>query len=335
MGISRAARMPYLVASTYIVAGALMAAFGVEHLARSFGIGAGLLIAAAAGIQIITNHHERKTHGRYRKALEAHRAGAGREPGDSSRPRSRGGSIRAGARMSGPFSSGAVFGPSGSPGSSLDAIVANMLQASSRSAVRAAMGISATADTAKSRPAGEFDGRNAEFAAGVVTGTRSFDVDKLGRLRGVAYDAVWLPGENEAKCLERPDPLAYYATVSQGRRARPSERPPHSIVDCAHGFYGYYEGSNDYYAPDRVMGVVEAYGETVIGSRGFRASKARIVALHIPAEVAVGTRRLIVRNYPEVATFDSFDAMVSEFPPDDAGHGLSPENDPDFWTRKA
>ncbi|KTR95374.1 hypothetical protein NS220_06125 [Microbacterium testaceum] len=184
------------------------------------------------------------------------------------------------------------------------------------------------------RPAGEFDGHEREFAAGVVTGTRSFDVDKLGRLIGVAFATVWRPGENIARCMQRPDPMAYLTGREPGK-LREASRAPHSLADCPHGFYGYYEGSNDYYEPGRVMAVVEAYGETVIGTRGFRASKARIVAMHIPSDISVGTRRLVTRNYPDVPLFDSFSAMVAEFPPDDGGEGLSPDNDPDFWTREA
>lgn len=185
------------------------------------------------------------------------------------------------------------------------------------------------------RPPGEFDGRNREFAAGVVTGTRSFDVDRLGRLVGVSFATVWRPGENLAACMEKPDPLAYMYATDRARELRESSKPAHSLAECGHGFYGYYEGSNDYYEPGRVMGVVEAYGETVIGTRGFRASKARIVALHLPPEMSKPARALVARNYAGIPTFDSFDAMVAEFPPDDAGHGINPSTDPDFWTRKA
>lgn len=183
------------------------------------------------------------------------------------------------------------------------------------------LSVSMTSVARTGREPGEFDGKS--FAAGVVTGTRAFDVDKLGRLLGVSYRKVWTPGENVAECLSPP---------MYGPDGSPAE---HEMTECGHGFYGYYEGSNDYYGSGHVMGVVEAYGETVIGTRGFRASKARIVALHIPADVRLGGRRLIVRNYPEIPVFDSFDAMVAEFPPDDAGNGLSPVTDPDFWTRSA
>lgn len=235
------------------------------------------------------------------------------------------------------------------------------------------------------------------FAAGVVRGTRSFDIDKLGRLTGVYYKQVWKPGENEAKCLVKDDPLFYRSmdsltpytramqagvsplTVSapgsksfiahalgfgadaarvtaaaeeearrreieavylereaqrEAERARVTERRA-NLATCGHGFYGYYDGSNDYYEKGRVMGVIEGYGETVIGSRGFRAMKARIVALRIPKHVPAAKRLMVLRNYPEVPVFDRFSQMVAEFPPDDAGSGVSPQSDPDFWTRSA
>lgn len=244
--------------------------------------------------------------------------------------------------MSGAYSSGGFIGGRGAGKSFLEQLLNDALRAQPKHVYPQALppgasyhagGPSLDTDPAPAvRPAGDFDG--VSFAAGVVTGTRAFDVDKLGRLIGVAYAVVWTPGENQAKCMHRDEfgSLMYGSSRVELREAR---RAPHSIADCAHGFYGYYEGSNDYYAEGRVMAVVEGYGDTVIGTRGFRASKARIVALHIPGGMNVGRRRLIARNYAGIPIFDSFDAMVAEFPPDDGGHGLNPDTDPDFWTREA
>ncbi len=328
MSLARSARFPRNLAAVYAVTAVSCALFGLWVMAAM--LGAFSILAAITALVIHhKHHHERKSNGRYRKALEAYRAGAGRSAGDGTGTRARRGAVRTGASVSSPF-----FGPYSSR-RALDSAVENMLRAQLGSAVvPLAPSITAADDKPKPRPAGEFDGKQADFAPGVVTGTRSFDVDKLGRLLGVAYATVWTPGENVAKCMVR-DEFAVLYSDSDRPSLREAKRPAHSIAECAHGFYGYYEGSNDYYERGRVMGVVEAYGETIIGSRGFRASKARIVALHIPSEISVGRRRLIARNYPELAIFDSFDAMVAEFPPDDAGHGLNPTTDPDFWTRKA
>lgn len=196
------------------------------------------------------------------------------------------------------------------------------------------------------------------FAAGVVRGTRSFNVDKLGRLTGVNYKQVWTPGENAATCrkgdatggiiggfgsqmfaysftINPPDDTSVVAkkVVDKARKEAAEKAKRDLLVDCAHGFYGYYDGSNDYYEPGRVMGVIEGYGETVIGTRGFRCMKARIVAIRIPKHVPDRLRTLILRNYQNIPVFDSFRQMVSEFPPDSAGMAVSPDTDPDFWTR--
>lgn len=232
------------------------------------------------------------------------------------------------------------------------------------------------------------------FAPGSVRGTRSFSVDKLGRLTGVSYKQVWTPGENTASCRKDDDPwraqlhqitrsLSYSipspyssaGTVAIGHGSYPQppkrswvdavlgvpapeiekavrdaeeekaraeaerlaaeeeRRKRDSLADCTHGFYGYYDGSNDYYKAGYVMGVVEGYGETVIGTRGFRCMKARILAIRIPKHVPDRLRAMILRNYPDIPVFDTFKQMVAEFPPDDAGVGITPDSDPEFWTR--
>jgi len=208
------------------------------------------------------------------------------------------------------------------------------------------------------------------FAAGVVRGTRSFAVDKLGRLTGVTYKQVWTPEENQAECRAvNLDELSavnvrirWTAALSAGttgldpspttkavldeaaeevRRREEAEKKARAeaweqrradMSTCGHGFYGYYDGSNDYYQRGHVMGVIEGYGETIIGTRGFRCMKARIVALRIPKHVEPRLRALITRNYADIPFFDKFKDMVAAFPPDDAGAGYGPDH-PDFWTQ--
>lgn len=53
----------------------------------------------------------------------------------------------------------------------------------------------------------------------------------------------------------------------------------HRPETCTCGFYAYIEGNNEYAARHRVAGIIEGYGETWIGTRGFRTQKARIVAV--------------------------------------------------------
>jgi hypothetical protein len=182
------------------------------------------------------------------------------------------------------------------------------------------------------------------FAVGVVRGVRAFNVDKMGRLRGITYNQIWVPGENRAGCRQDADlmwALSYQISRTIGGRSTATAPTPafrevaHAMRDCKHGFYAYYDGSNDYRDEERINAVIEGYGETVIGSRGFRCMKARIVALHIPKTVKPHLAQMVARNYPEIPIMDSFDRMVSEFPPDAAGNEITPENDPEFWTRPA
>lgn len=108
------------------------------------------------------------------------------------------------------------------------------------------------------------DFKGLTWAVGSVRGVRAFGVDPLGRLHGVTYKQVWRPGENLADC--------------KGMNGAKE----HALLDCSCGFYAYNSNSSDYETGDRVAGVVEGYGKTVLTEKGFRASKARIVALYDP-----------------------------------------------------
>lgn len=144
----------------------------------------------------------------------------------------------------------------------------------------------------------EFTG--APLVMGSVRGARVFDVDALGRLTGVSYRQVWTPGENDAECKipvvskaesEEMNGRYYGREISISRGyytyGPPAHRvkgTPHDLASCNCGFYAYYDGgANDYEASGKVHGVVDAWGETTIGTRGFRASKAKILALAVPA----------------------------------------------------
>lgn len=216
----------------------------------------------------------------------------------------------------------------------------------------------------------EFSGY--DFTAGSVRGLRAFKVDSLGRLTGWSFKAVWTPGENVAECRQKDsgwgwvppflggtitlttDPTStrrWYAaggvpttyTVKDAPAieppAEPAENPPHDLATCQCGFYAYYEGSNDYAVnKGTVSAVVEGYGKTVIGSRGFRCEKAKIIALHLPsgtkAKVPAHLLERVRSNYPNVPVFAKRKAMLAEFPLD-ASIAPTPETDPDFWTRDA
>jgi hypothetical protein len=107
-----------------------------------------------------------------------------------------------------------------------------------------------------------FDGHVEEFdfAVGSVQGVRGFKQDSLGRLTGVTYPRVFKPGVNTATC---------------------NYGPTDDISDHSCGYYGYFdpEDSNEPYLYEATHGaIVRGYGRTVIGTKGFRAEKADLVA---------------------------------------------------------
>lgn len=154
------------------------------------------------------------------------------------------------------------------------------------------------------------------FAEGAVIGASTFKVTEDGWLRGLFYPQIWRPGVNVAECMAdfRPFPILPYYAVNPPPEP-PKPRPPHSMEDCKHGFYGFLEGSNDYHSNGAVYGVIEGWGESMHGPRGFRCMKAEILGLHVTTKVSLELAAKLLANYPGVPWFDSFEAMVAAIPP--------------------
>lgn len=122
--------------------------------------------------------------------------------------------------------------------------------------------------------------------------------------------------------------------------------------DCSCGFYAYYDGRNDYLkvpsggggwtvtfggatgasSRDRIGAVIEGFGVCTVGSRGFRAEKARLLALIQPEVVRSPLKfDLLVRNYPDVDMFADESSALEAHPltvPDVPG-----PDSPGFWER--
>jgi hypothetical protein len=138
-------------------------------------------------------------------------------------------------------------------------------------------------------PAGEgvpgFSGRDLPLAAGSVTGVRLWHVDVTsaeavvngaavrteGLLAGV-FGGVWRRGENVAVC-------------GGGQGSPPCRVDQVPAPGCGCGFWAYwalrYAWRCDYYWRGEVIGVIQGYGRTRIGTRGCRCGKARILGLHV------------------------------------------------------
>jgi hypothetical protein len=133
-----------------------------------------------------------------------------------------------------------------------------------------------------------FSRRDLPLAAGSVTGVRLWHVDmasaeaavngtpaREGLLTGV-FGGVWRRGENVAVC-----------GGGQGSPPCPPDQVP--AAGCGCGFWAYwalrYAWRCDYYWRGEVIGVIQGYGRTKIGTRGCRCGKARILGLHVrPAD---------------------------------------------------
>lgn len=114
---------------------------------------------------------------------------------------------------------------------------------------------------------------------GEIYGARSFlFVPETGELAAEYSPYVWTPGVNEAKHIV----TAFSDNSCQDSKIEILECPgPVSCQRC--GMYAYTEGRLEYGTPTTsVLGIIKGWGVTQVGSKGFRCSKAEIVALYSP-----------------------------------------------------
>lgn len=118
-----------------------------------------------------------------------------------------------------------------------------------------------------------FNQETVKFAAGRIRGLRSFKVlprDGSHILAGCVCPVQWHAEGNEAE---------HWATTIWD--LYPPGGGKHKVAgkDCHCGFYAHTDGKDDYRVyQNTVTGIIEGWGRVTIGSRGFRAEKARIVA---------------------------------------------------------
>lgn len=150
------------------------------------------------------------------------------------------------------------------------------------------------------------------FVAGTVVGLRSFRAAPSFCLLAMTRTYTWQQGENQAEC--DPDLWAML------RPQRPQVANYHRVagVDCVCGFYAYFSDRDDYarskFTPT-VTGIIEGYGTVTIGDLGFRAEKARIVALVQPPP-------FVQTNYPDVPVYADVAEALAAHPttkPEDVG----------------
>jgi hypothetical protein len=171
-----------------------------------------------------------------------------------------------------------------------------------------------------------------DYAVGSIVGVRAFDPTLQGLLRSVSQDCEWGPTEMRAICntyVSKDQLPEIEGETHADRQSRIEEwKKTHDRKDCQCGFYAYFAHGgtslgryehNYLMNEPRVTGIVEAYGWVQVGTKGFRAERARIKALAIPAyeglwrldEVIEGRIR---DTYEGIPIFKSNVAMLSAFP---------------------
>ena len=111
-----------------------------------------------------------------------------------------------------------------------------------------------------------FDG-DSGLVVGTVRGFRRWKLTSAKHLRPLTQLHPWTPGENHAHCTGWGMFLKKHHVAS---------------VDCSCGFYAYFSPGADQLSGD-VEGIIEGYGRVTVGSKGFRAERAKIVALVVPS----------------------------------------------------
>jgi hypothetical protein len=116
---------------------------------------------------------------------------------------------------------------------------------------------------------------------------------------------IWRVGENQARCLKNNSHAAPAPNCTCGIYARYF---PSDIDDIV----GYYSRYRDY-----VKGVMAAYGNLELGTRGFRAEKAKIVAITYSEDVKnIELHERVAYNY-KALLFKSFANLIEIYPPSD------------------
>lgn len=175
------------------------------------------------------------------------------------------------------------------------------------------------------------------FTMGSLVGHRIWEARAQdGTLTGVTFRIPWTTGVNVALC-HRPgcqcndcQRIVYFQNPLP-----PPGNPSDELHMMEHksgcGFYAYFDGFNNSFDTmlcngkrgPRIDGVIEGFGKTVVGPRGFRCEKAKILALHIPSKQPLLTWTLhdlgvvherVRARYPDVPIYDSYDEMTTLHP---------------------
>lgn len=194
-------------------------------------------------------------------------------------------------------------------------------------------------------------GRAMATATAVMATQLSVALRELSKLNlGLPVNETLLRNRAEISMLVAQPPTRLADRMRQPVYVAPPI-PPHmqSGLECTCGFYAYHQGSvgtgthRGYPGHGQLMGIIEGYGTVVVGTKGFRAEKARIVCFiqdnearkryenyrfigpgTAPARSRNGWRRWLAAEYDEIPILPWDDAFrrfpvspAPDLPPND------------------
>ncbi len=153
----------------------------------------------------------------------------------------------------------------------------------------------------------DYDDAEVPLVLGSLRGRRNFKLKwsndfqhEVYMLQSPLRDYIWQPGENVAQCV-----CAHPAYFGYPDKVEPFFVREHVAgKDHTCGFYAYTNHLKyDYENGTNAVGVIEAYGRITVGNLGFRAEKAKIVAIHFKEELGPLEQRVFERTYPDIRVF--------------------------------
>lgn len=156
-----------------------------------------------------------------------------------------------------------------------------------------------------------------------LRGYRMWDVAGMDLLATNFGHGTWDDGYLRAECFRG---LFDVFGVGSGQHDAPAQ-------GCGCGIYGWYRPDEARLHAGAIFGVIEASGRVLLGDFGFRAEKARAVALAYPDAPADFVAHWAARG---VRVFPSREALVAVYPPEDVtdliGHPIPDTPDCDVFT---
>jgi hypothetical protein len=129
-----------------------------------------------------------------------------------------------------------------------------------------------------------------------------------GLFRSLTARHAWVPGWQKAHCLFDCRKTAKFHKLFGDEKYRVP------MKSCSCGFYAYHNPAHAGGLRGEPFGVIEAKGKVLLGSLGFRAEEARIVALHRPR--FTGNRdwwEKVEQQFPDVKIYRNKEKMLKDY----------------------